>query len=198
MIYDALDMNYRTVKVRKDPNCAVCGENPTVTELIDYEAFCGAVSEEASEAVRGSTISVTELADMLEERETGDRDFLLIDVREPAEWEIVAIPGAQLIPKGEFLSGAALADLPAAQADRGALQERDPLRRGPGSAQGRGFRRRRSRRRRDRCLGQPDRAGQTQLLTLTTAPLSAPDQWPATAMGAVPRAADHVRIGAVQ
>ena len=112
MIYDALDMNYRTVKVRKDPNCAVCGQNPTVTELIDYEAFCGAVSEEASEAVRGSTISVTELADMLEERESGDRDFLLIDVREPAEWEIVAIPGAQLIPKGEFLSGAALADLP--------------------------------------------------------------------------------------
>ena len=112
MVYDALDMNYRTVKVRKDPNCAVCGDNPTVTELIDYEAFCGAVSEEASEAVRGSTISVTELADMLEERETGDRDFLLIDVREPAEWEIVAIPGAQLIPKGEFLSGAALAGLP--------------------------------------------------------------------------------------
>jgi molybdopterin/thiamine biosynthesis adenylyltransferase/rhodanese-related sulfurtransferase len=112
MIYDALDMNYRTVKIRKDPHCAVCGTNPTVTELIDYEAFCGAVSDEASEAVRGSTISVTELADMLEERETGDRDFLLIDVREPAEWEIVAIPGAQLIPKGEFLSGAALADLP--------------------------------------------------------------------------------------
>ena len=109
---DALDMNYRTVKVRKDPNCAVCGENPTVTELIDYEVFCGAVSEEASEAMNGSTISVTELADMLEERESGDRDFLLIDVREPAEWEIVSIPGAQLIPKGEFLSGAALADLP--------------------------------------------------------------------------------------
>jgi adenylyltransferase/sulfurtransferase len=112
MIYDALDMNYRTVRVRKDPNCAVCGEDPTVTELIDYEAFCGSVSQEASEAVRGSTISVTELADMLEERDSGDRDFLLIDVREPAEWEIVAIPGAQLIPKGEFLSGAALADLP--------------------------------------------------------------------------------------
>ncbi len=112
MVYDALDMNYRTVKVRKDPDCAVCGANPTVTELIDYEAFCGAVSEDASEAVRGSTISVTELADMLEERDSGDRDFLLIDVREPAEWEIVAIPGAQLIPKGEFLSGAALAGLP--------------------------------------------------------------------------------------
>jgi adenylyltransferase/sulfurtransferase len=112
MVYDALEMTYRTVRVRKDPNCAVCGENPTVTELIDYEAFCGAVSAEASEAVKGSTITVRELAGMLEERESGDRDFLLIDVREPAEWEIVAIPGAQLIPKGEFLSGAALADLP--------------------------------------------------------------------------------------
>ncbi len=112
MIYDALDMNYRTVKVRKDPNCAVCGENPTVTELIDYEVFCGAVSAEASEAVKGSTISVTELADMLEERESGGRDFLLVDVREPAEWDIVSIPGAELIPKGHFLSGAALADMP--------------------------------------------------------------------------------------
>ncbi len=112
MVYDALDMAYRTVKVRKDPNCAVCGENPTVTELIDYEAFCGTASAEASEAVRNSTISVTELAAMLEERESGDRDFLLVDVREPAEWEIVSIPGSQLIPKGEILSGAALASLP--------------------------------------------------------------------------------------
>lgn len=57
MIYDALEMTYRQVKVRKDPNCAVCGENPTVTELIDYEAFCGVVSEEAQEAAVGSTIT---------------------------------------------------------------------------------------------------------------------------------------------
>ncbi len=165
MIYDALDMNYRTVKVRKDPNCAVCGTNPTVTELIDYEAFCGAVSEEASEAVRGSTISVTELADMLEERESGDRDFLLIDVREPAEWEIVAIPGAQLIPKGEFLSGAALADLPQHKPIVVHCKSGDPLGGGSGRAQGRRVRRRGARRRRDRRLGQPDRAGQAQLLT---------------------------------
>ena len=52
MIYDALEMSYRTVKVRKDPECPVCGKNPTITELIDYEAFCGAVSDEAQEAVR--------------------------------------------------------------------------------------------------------------------------------------------------
>ncbi len=51
MVYDALEMTYRKIKVRKDPNCAICGENPTVTELIDYEDFCGAVSDEAAEAV---------------------------------------------------------------------------------------------------------------------------------------------------
>ena len=87
-------------------------ESPTVTELIDYEAFCGVVSREASEAVKGSTISAADLATWLDERESGDRDFVLIDVREPAEWEIVSIPGAVLVPKVEFLSGAALADLP--------------------------------------------------------------------------------------
>ena len=112
MIYDGLDMNYRSVKVRKDPNCAVCGDNPTVTELIDYEAFCGAVSAEASEAVKDSTISVRQLKDMLDERESGQRDFVLIDVREPAEWDIVSIPGAELIPKGDFLNGSALSRLP--------------------------------------------------------------------------------------
>ena len=112
MIYDGLDMNYRSVKVRKDQNCAVCGDNPTVTELIDYEAFCGAVSAEASEAVKDSTISVRQLKDMLDERESGQRDFVLIDVREPAEWDIVSIPGAELIPKGDFLNGSALSRLP--------------------------------------------------------------------------------------
>ncbi len=112
MVHDALDMTFRTLRVRKDPACAVCGPNPTVTELIDYEAFCGAVSQEASDAVRGSTISVGDLAGMLSDRESGAREFELIDVREPAEYEIVSIPGARLVPKGEFLSGAALADLP--------------------------------------------------------------------------------------
>ena len=53
MIYDALEMEYRKLKVRKDPDCALCGENPTVTELIDYEAFCGAISDEAAEAAAG-------------------------------------------------------------------------------------------------------------------------------------------------
>ena len=112
MTYDALAMEYRRLRVRKDPQCAVCGENPTVTELIDYEVFCGAVSDEASEAAKDATISVLDLRDMLAERERGERDFVLIDVREPNEREIVDIPGSILIPKGRFLDGSALAELP--------------------------------------------------------------------------------------
>jgi molybdopterin/thiamine biosynthesis adenylyltransferase/rhodanese-related sulfurtransferase len=108
MIYDALDMTYRPVRVRKDPECPVCGKNPTVTELIDYEEFCGAVSEEAQQAALGSTISARQLKGMLD----GDDDIFLVDVREPNEYEIVSIPGSVLIPKGEFLSGAALERLP--------------------------------------------------------------------------------------
>jgi adenylyltransferase/sulfurtransferase len=112
MIYDALEMEYRKVKMRKDPNCVLCGSNPTVTDLIDYDSFCGAVSDEAAEAAAGSTISVKQLEEMLNEREAGERDFVLIDVREPAEAEINHIPGAVLIPKGDFLNGLALEQLP--------------------------------------------------------------------------------------
>jgi adenylyltransferase/sulfurtransferase len=108
MVYDALEMSYRKINVRKDPNCAVCGEHPTVTELIDYEAFCGVVSEEAQQAVAGSTITAQELKDLID----SDKPIYLVDVREPAEWEIVSIPGATLIPKDEILRGDALADLP--------------------------------------------------------------------------------------
>jgi sulfur-carrier protein adenylyltransferase/sulfurtransferase len=108
MIYDALEMSYRTVRVRKDPECAICGKNPTITSLIDYDAFCGAVSADAAEAAAGSTITATELKDMLDR---GDNIFL-VDVREPNEYEIVSIPGATLIPKDQFLTGAALEKLP--------------------------------------------------------------------------------------
>ena len=113
MIYDALEMTYRTVRVQKDPDCAVCGKNPTVTSLIDYEEFCGAVSEEAAAAAVGSTISAKDLAAMLEAGAlSSEGGIFLVDVREPNEYEIVSIPGAVLIPKGEFLSGAALERLP--------------------------------------------------------------------------------------
>jgi molybdopterin/thiamine biosynthesis adenylyltransferase/rhodanese-related sulfurtransferase len=108
MIYDALEMTYRSVRVRKDPECPLCGKNPTITELIDYEAFCGEVSDEAQEAVVGSTITAQDLKDMIDR---GDK-INLVDVREPAEWEIVRIPGATLVPKNDILSGQALATLP--------------------------------------------------------------------------------------
>jgi sulfur-carrier protein adenylyltransferase/sulfurtransferase len=111
-VYDALEMEYREVRIRKDPDCAVCSPNATVTELIDYDAFCGVISDAAAEAARDSTISVHDLKQMLDERERGERDFVLIDVREPVEWEIVSIDGAVLMPKGEFLDGSALEKLP--------------------------------------------------------------------------------------
>ncbi|GAA0987963.1 adenylyltransferase/sulfurtransferase MoeZ [Acrocarpospora macrocephala] len=109
MIYDALEMKYRDVRVRKDPECVLCGKNPTVTQLLeDYEAFCGTISDEAAQAAQGATITAAELKQMQDQGE----NIYLIDVREQNEFEIVRIPGSVLIPKGEFLSGAALANLP--------------------------------------------------------------------------------------
>ncbi len=102
MVYDALEMTWRTIKVRKDPNAE------PITELIDYDAFCGVVSEEATAAARGSTITVGELKDMID----AGKDFLLVDVREPNEYEIIKIPGSVLIPKDRILGGEALAELP--------------------------------------------------------------------------------------
>ena len=107
MVYDALEMRYTTLKIGRDPN----GE--PITELMsDYEAFCGAISEEAADAAVDSTISVTTLDGWLKERADGGRDFVLVDVREPNEYEINKIPGSILIPKGEFLNGNAIGQLP--------------------------------------------------------------------------------------
>jgi len=109
MIYDALEMSYRKIKVRKDPKCPLCSEKPSQTTLLpDYEAFCGVLSDAAEVAVKDSTISVSELKGKIDNKE----NFLLIDVREPSEFEIVRIPGSVLIPKQGFLDGSALAGLP--------------------------------------------------------------------------------------
>ena len=102
MVYDALDMTYRTIKLRKDP------EAEPITGLIDYEAFCGVVSEAAQSAAAGATITAPELKALMD----SGREFSLIDVREPVEWDIVRIPGATLIPKDRILSGEALSELP--------------------------------------------------------------------------------------
>ena len=102
MVYDALEMSYRTIKIRKDP------ESPKITELIDYEAFCGVVSTDAQQAAAGNTITPLELK---HKQESGE-DFLLVDVREPHEYEIVKIPGSVLIPKDRILSGEAFSELP--------------------------------------------------------------------------------------
>ena len=109
MIYDALEMSYRKIKVRKDPKCPLCSEKPSQTALLpDYEAFCGVLSDAAEVAVKDSTISVSDLKTKIDKKE----NFLLIDVREPSEFEIVRIPGSVLIPKQGFLDGSALAGLP--------------------------------------------------------------------------------------
>jgi molybdopterin/thiamine biosynthesis adenylyltransferase/rhodanese-related sulfurtransferase len=100
--YDALEMKYREVKIRKDP------ATTKITELIDYDAFCGVVSEEAADAASGHTITPAELKAKFDSGEV----FELIDVREPHEYEIVNIKGAKLIPKDRILSGEALAELP--------------------------------------------------------------------------------------
>jgi adenylyltransferase/sulfurtransferase len=100
--FDALKTRFREFKLRRDPKCPVCGENPTITELIDYDQFCGIPQAKAAEEAEAPVphIGVKELKEKLDR---GDR-FQLIDVREPYEWDICRIPGARLIPLGQLPS----------------------------------------------------------------------------------------------
>jgi sulfur-carrier protein adenylyltransferase/sulfurtransferase len=93
MLFDALDMRFRELKLRKNPNCPVCGENPTVTELIDYQMFCGVAATPAGLPAE-QRVTPQEVAQLLAQG-NGDRPFLL-DVREPHEWDIVHLEGAHL------------------------------------------------------------------------------------------------------
>lgn len=102
MVYDALGMTYRTIKICKDP------ETPKITALIDYEAFCGVLSDAAADAARDSTVTPLELREML----GSEAKIALIDVREPVEWEINRIEGAELVPKSAIESGEGLARIP--------------------------------------------------------------------------------------
>jgi rhodanese-related sulfurtransferase len=97
-------MKFRELKLRKNPECPVCGEHPTITKLIDYHQFCGVPQPgPAAPAVQETKVNEGEI-DVIGLKEKIDRgdDFVLIDVREPHEYRICNIPGAQLIPLGEF------------------------------------------------------------------------------------------------
>jgi adenylyltransferase/sulfurtransferase len=94
--YDALRMEFHEFRVKKDPGCPVCGSAPSITELIDYEGFCGLPAETPHAAF--GEVSAAALAARLGARE----DLLLIDVREPDEWRTAHIEGAQLVPLGSL------------------------------------------------------------------------------------------------
>jgi len=103
-LFDALGGSWREIKVSKDP------EAEPITELTDYEAFCGITPISATD--QDHTVTATELAGMLAERASGERDFELVDVRESGEYSIVNIDGSVLIPQGRILAGEAWAHLP--------------------------------------------------------------------------------------
>ncbi len=101
LLFDALAMRFRELKVRKDPNCPICGEHPTLTGLIDYDEFCGIPQAHAAEEAEQKTIpEIT--ATTLKQRLDREEPLVLVDVREPHEWEIgnLGLYGARLIPLG--------------------------------------------------------------------------------------------------
>ena len=101
LLFDSLRMTFKDVKIRRDPKCELCGEQPTVTELVDYDAFCavdlpsvaGPVSDDSAYEITGA-----ELQKIL----AGGRPVTLLDVREPHEWDIVRIESARLAPLSNF------------------------------------------------------------------------------------------------
>lgn len=98
--FDALKLRFREFKIRRDPNCPICGDHPTIHELIDYDQFCGIpqADAEAAKAMEVPTITAIELKKRMDRKE----NFVLVDVREPFEYEISRIPGSRLIPLGEL------------------------------------------------------------------------------------------------
>lgn len=113
MVHDALRQSWDALTVRRDPGCAVCGESPTVTELVDYQDFCGMPGGSARAAAGDAVplISARELADLLSDGGAG-AGVLLVDVRGPDERGIASIPGAQAIHLDDFRSGAAVLQIP--------------------------------------------------------------------------------------
>ena len=103
MLYDALGMKFRELKLRKNPECPICGDHRTITKLIDYQEFCGIPQQQTVEAPLTSQTNTGEIepTEVKQKQDRGD-NFQLIDVREPHEYQIARIPGAKLIPLGEL------------------------------------------------------------------------------------------------
>src|SRR5204863_2889485 len=99
LLYDALKMRFRELKVPKDPNCPVCGPNPTITKLIDYDQFCG-ISPAAPESTTVNTATEISSVELKQRLDRGDK-LKIVDVREPNEYQINRIAGSVLIPLGE-------------------------------------------------------------------------------------------------
>jgi molybdopterin/thiamine biosynthesis adenylyltransferase/rhodanese-related sulfurtransferase/molybdopterin converting factor small subunit len=99
LLYDALAMRFRELKLRKNPDCPVCGTHPTVTKLIDYQQFCGIPQQETKPVAEANEWEIDAL-ELKAKMDRGD-DFVLVDVREPHEYQICRIPGSKLIPLGE-------------------------------------------------------------------------------------------------
>ncbi len=95
LLFDALDMKFRELKLRRDPHCPICGESPTITKLIDYDQFCGISPEPEIPAVNPDEVSVQEMKRAMDDRKLGIR---VIDVREPDEYQIAHIEGVPLFP----------------------------------------------------------------------------------------------------
>jgi adenylyltransferase/sulfurtransferase len=100
LLFNALEMKFRELKLKKDPNCILCGSNPTVTSLVDYNHFCGIDSSEKKGEFEMEEITVTDLKEKMDRNDS----FILVDVREPHEYEICNIAGSKLIPLGSLQS----------------------------------------------------------------------------------------------
>lgn len=100
LLYDALEMSFRELKVRRNADCALCGDNPTIRELVDYEQFCGIRGQEEAGQQLGSQWETT-VEEMKARMDRGD-PITILDVRNPEEWQICHIQGASLLPLGEL------------------------------------------------------------------------------------------------
>jgi len=101
LLFDALRMSFRELKLRKDPKCPICSEHRTIHKLIDYNQFCGISPQPQEKLPSDWEIDPVELKDLLDKKE----QIFLLDVSEPHEWQICRIPGAHLIPLGQLPAG---------------------------------------------------------------------------------------------